>query len=167
MNPLHSARRLRTTDEDSASTARDRVNQRHLIPAFLLGALVPVVLNAVAMGPFWMIALLVGACVGGLMTLLIAVPVVLLLRARNALTIWLAVPFAGLLAALPDVMISLSALGGNLSLYAHGHQLIEHGWPTSAGFVHFFVLRPAVYWVAGALGGLTFWIIAVGPRLKA
>ena len=88
MNPSHSARRLKSADEHSANAARDRVNQRHLIPAFLPGALVPVVMNAVAMGPFWMIALLVGACVGGLMTLLIAVPFVLLLRARNALTIW-------------------------------------------------------------------------------
>ena len=143
------------------------LSRRRLIPAFLVGAAVPVVLNAVAMGPFWTVALFVGACFAGLLTLLVAVPFVLLLCRRGTLTIWWAVSFAGLLAALPDLLISMTSLGGNFSLYAHGHQLIEQGWPTLAGFMHFFIIRPAVYGLAGALGGLAFWSIAIGARQRA
>ncbi len=140
------------------------LRKNRTLAGMALGAAVPILLNAWFMGPLWHVAIIVGVICAAVLILFVALPLTYWLNNRGSLRIWWIVSAAGGLAAVPDLMISLlGILLGNFSLYAHGEVLVVGGLPTWAGFVHFFLARPAAYWFAGALGGLAFWLLAVRP----
>lgn len=138
-------------------------NRRQLL-AFTIAPLIPAVLNALALWQFFTIALIVGVVCAYFLTAVLAVPFFLSLKRRRALQAKWVVIFAGVLAAIPDLMISLSGvvLGGMNMLKENDVWLIYEGHMTWAGIAYYFVIRPLVYWVIGAAGGLVFWQIAFG-----
>jgi hypothetical protein len=138
-------------------------NRRELL-AFIIAPLIPVILNALALWQVFTIALIVGVVCAYLLTAVFAAPFYLSLKRRGALRAKWVVIFAGVIAAIPDLMISLSGLvlGGMNMLKENDVWLIYEGHYTWAGITYYFVIRPLVYWVIGAAGGLAFWQIAFG-----
>ena len=130
--------------------------------AFVAGPAVTVVLISATSGlPF--LGMIVSLSIIALpLVVCLVLPLYVVLRLRQQLRIWWAVLLGASLAVLPDLLISLSGLGSNFSLYAHGHQLITNGSFTSEGLYHFFVWRPTLFLPYGAIGGLVSWLILFG-----
>ena len=140
------------------------IDRRRLVYGFIAGASVPIVLNAIAMGPFWAFALLFGLVCAVILVPVAAVPFIWSLGRLGYLRIWSVVVVAALLAAIPDMMITIAGAGG--SLYAHGVWLHTMNGFTWEGIKEFFIIRPAAYGLVGALGGIVFWLIAIGLRVE-
>ena len=139
-----------------------RISRKRLVAAFLVAPLVPVVVNALMLWPVFTIALVVGLVSAYALAILVGVPFVLILQARGALSFWRVVAVAGLLAVVPDLSITLLGFGDFGTLNQWGISLIRDRELTLAGFAWFFVLRPAAYWLIGAIGGIVFWFVATG-----
>ena len=134
--------------------------------AFLVAPLAPVILNAIVLWPAFTIAIVVGLISAYVLTAVFGIPFVSLMRRLNYFKPWPIVVAAGVLAAIPDLAITVVGVGiGGMTTLTDGsaNYLVQDGHLTWRGIVHFLLVRPLAYWSAGAIGGLVFWLIAVGP----
>jgi hypothetical protein len=135
---------------------------------FLAGFAVPLFfITALSNPSVWILVLLVGAVLA-IVPLALAVIVYEVLKSQARLRLWWAVLVGAVLCPLPVVAINLMAIGPNGSqTLAAGEWVLVHGQYTPAGIWHYFIVQPAMYGLAGALGGIVGWLIAFGPRVKA
>jgi hypothetical protein len=144
-----------------------QLNTKRMALAFLVAPLVPVVLNAALSGRLFAIALLVGAPIAYVCAFLIALPYAFALRSCGRFNVVPVVVGAGAIAAIPDLLLTVfgTGTGGFTALRQAGIDLIVDGQLTFAGYV-WHVLRLLYFWFIGALGGIAFWLIAVGRRWR-
>jgi hypothetical protein len=144
------------------------LNPWRIALGLILGAEVPVAIHAWQNGPLWLPTLIVGNAVAVVLVLFAGIPLFELLRARRALKIYWAVVIGGALVTLQDLVFTLVGFGfgGTVALRVGGKTLISQDFLTIDGLQHFFLVRPAMFFVMGAIGGLIAWLIAFGPRYE-
>lgn len=135
--------------------------------SIIAGTIVGVAAFSAMSGRMWLINLIGGLILMGLLVPFVVFPLYRSLEHRSQLRIWWALLAGAAISTLPDLLITLLGMsGGVISIYAHGAQLVENGSLTAAGWYHFFVWRPSLFAPYGALGAVVAWILAFGFRLK-
>ncbi|MBW0003053.1 MAG: hypothetical protein JO216_06170 [Hyphomicrobiales bacterium] len=136
-----------------------------------MGTETPVALYAGQNEGLWLLILVFGTLISGVVVIIVAVPLYLALFYRNKLTLLKAILIGGtILTGSYLLFITISLLNNNNNGFAvlrsNGETLIWNSHITMIGILEYYLIVPLEAFALGAISALAGWLMAVGFRLR-